>query len=146
METSLIEEFYYPKYGPGQLWETVAKRFQDAGGLLLTGKEVTVLERRGNTVTAALCADGSRFPAEYALSSMPLQQLIPALGDAPNALREIAAGLPYRDFVTVGLLVDALELAHKYLVSKNDPQAGLFADPKALSKEALIALREGLLG
>ena len=113
VETSLIEEFYYPKYGPGQLWETVAKRFQDAGGRLLTGKEVTVLERRGNTVTAALCADGSRFPAEHVLSSMPLQQLIPALGDAPEALREIAFGLPYRDFVTVGLLVDALELKNE---------------------------------
>ena len=113
VETSLIEEFYYPKYGPGQLWETVAKRFTDAGGKLVTGKEVVSFEREGNTIISVICADGSRFDCDAVFSSMPINQLIPALGDAPQEIAEIAAGLPYRDFVTVGLLVDRLALKNE---------------------------------
>ena len=113
VETSLIEEFYYPKYGPGQLWETVAKRYKDAGGKLITGKEVCGLERNGQEIIAVKCADGSVFPCDIVFSSMPLNQLIPALGDAPANVSAIAAGLPYRDFVTVGLLVDKLNLKNE---------------------------------
>ena len=113
VETSLIEEFYYPKYGPGQLWETVAKRFTEAGGTLLLGKEVSGFERDGNTVKAVCCADGSRYEADAVFSSMPLNQLVPALGHAPSDIAAVAAGLPYRDFVTVGLLVDRLQLKNE---------------------------------
>ena len=113
VETSLIEEFYYPKYGPGQLWETVTKRFTDAGGKLLTEKEAVSFVREGNTITAVICADGSQFECDAVFSSMPINQLIPALGDAPQEIAEIAAGLPYRDFVTVGLLVDRLALKNE---------------------------------
>ena len=113
VETSLIEEFYYPKYGPGQLWETVAKRFTQAGGTLILGKEVCALQREGMRLTGAACTDGSRYEADAVFSSMPLSQLVPALGDAPEEVCEIAAGLPYRDFVTVGLLVDRLALKNQ---------------------------------
>ena len=112
-ETSLIEEFYYPKYGPGQLWGTVAKRFLEAGGELLTGKEVTSFTRDGDLITAVGCADGSSYSCDSVFSSMPLQQLVPALGEAPADVSEIAAGLPYRDFVTVGLLVNRLNLKNE---------------------------------
>ncbi len=110
VETSLIEEFYYPKYGPGQLWDTVAKRFVEAGGKLLMSKEVCAMECDGNRITAVVCNDGSHYPADAVFSSMPLSQLVPALGNAPADIAAIAEGLPYRDFVTVGLLVDRLKL------------------------------------
>lgn len=113
VETSLIEEFYYPKYGPGQLWETVAERFRAAGGTLLLNKEVSRFEREGHTLKAVVCGDGSRYEADAVFSSMPLNQLVPALGDAPEDIAAIAAGLPYRDFVTVGLLVDRLNLKNE---------------------------------
>ena len=113
VETSLIEEFYYPKYGPGQLWETAAKRFVEAGGKLLMSKEVCAIERDGKTIKAVICADGSRFPADAVFSSMPLKQLVPALGNAPADIVAIADGLPYRDFVTIGLLVDKLKLKNE---------------------------------
>ena len=113
VETSLIEEFYYPKYGPGQLWETVAKRFTEAGGTLLTGKEVTAFKRDGHNITEVICADGTRYKAQAVFSSMPLNQLVPAIGGAPKDICQIAAGLPYRDFITVGLLVDRLELKNQ---------------------------------
>jgi len=113
VETSLIEEFYYPKFGPGQLWETVAKRFAELGGRLETGKEVVRFRREGERVTAALCADGSEYSGDAFFSTMPLNQLVPALGGAPESVSAIAAGLPYRDFVTVGLLVDRLRLPNE---------------------------------
>lgn len=113
IETSLIEEFYYPKYGPGQMWETVAKRFQAAGGTLMMEKQVDRLERNGQTISAVQCTDGTRYDCDFVLSSMPLQELIPALGDAPKGISAIASGLPYRDFVTVGLLVDKLNLKNE---------------------------------
>ena len=113
VEASLIEEFYYPKYGPGQLWETVAKRFEQAGGTLLKGKEVVSFERKGKKLGAAICADGSRYEADAIFSSMPIKQLVPALGDAPESIAAAAAGLPYRDFVTVGILADRLALKNE---------------------------------
>ena len=113
VETSLIEEFYYPKYGPGQLWETVAKRFTEMGGILLMTKEVCKLEHNGKRITSVTCSDGSTYDCDAVFSSMPLNQLIPALGDAPMNVASIAAGLPYRDFVTVGLLVDKLSLKNE---------------------------------
>ena len=112
-ETSLIEEFYYPKYGPGQLWETVAKRFQEAGGELLLGKEVAAFDQDGDKITGVTCMDGSSYSCDSVFSSMPLKQLVPALPNSPASVLEIAAGLPYRDFVTVGLLVNRLELKNE---------------------------------
>lgn len=113
VETSLIEEFYYPKYGPGQLWEAVAKRFTDAGGTILMNKEVCALENNGRAITTVQCADGSTYRCDAVFSSMPLRQLVPALGKAPERITTIADGLPYRDFVTVGLLVDKLNLKNE---------------------------------
>ncbi|MDO5477230.1 MAG: NAD(P)/FAD-dependent oxidoreductase [Eubacteriales bacterium] len=116
VETSLIEEFYYPKYGPGQLWETVAKRFTEAGGTLLMDREVTGLERDAEDpgrIVGVQCADGTSYACDAVFSSMPLCQLVTALGDVPQEVSEIAAGLPYRDFVTVGLLVDKLNLKNE---------------------------------
>lgn len=113
VETSLIEEFYYPKHGPGQLWEAVAKRFTEAGGTIMIGKEVCGLENDGDRIASVECSDGSSYSCDAVFSSMPLNQLMPALGNAPNNIAAIAAGLPYRDFVTVGLLVDKLNLKNE---------------------------------
>ena len=113
VETSLIEEFYYPKYGPGQLWETVAKRFTGAGGKIVMQSEVTSLGREGNRIVNVQCADGTVYDCDAVFSSMPLCQLVTSLGDVPQEVSEIAAGLPYRDFVTVGLLVNRLHLKNE---------------------------------
>lgn len=113
VETSLIEEFFYPKHGPGQLWETVAKRFKEAGGVLLTEKEAVSFNRDKQIITAVKCADGSTYACDAVISSMPLNQLVPALGGAKSKILDIAEGLPYRDFVTVGLLIDKLNLKNE---------------------------------
>jgi len=111
-ETSLIEEFWYPKFGPGQLWERVARLVTDAGGSVELNQNVVGIETSGDKATAVVCADGRRIEADAFLSSMPLSQLIPAIGCNDPQITEIAAGLPYRDFVTVGLLVERLALGN----------------------------------
>lgn len=108
-QTSLIENFLYPKYGPGQMWETVAQRFEALGGRLVRSAEVTTLERQGDRLSAVSARrdDGSllRLEAAHVVSTMPMRNLVQALQPAPEAaVREIGAGLEYRDFITVGLL------------------------------------------
>ena len=121
-ETSLIESFWYPKHGPGQLWETVAARAQEAGAELVMGAEVVRVNRADGHLSSVVArmADGSErtFEGDFFLSTMPVKDLVQALdeGEAtasepvPARMRQIADGLPYRNFVTVGLLVDRLEL------------------------------------
>ncbi len=108
-ETSLIEEFYYPKYGPGQLWTAVAQRIQAQGGTVCYNSPVTGILRQGNRLTGVVC-NGQEIPADIVISSMPLKDLVNGLADVPHDVRHIAQHLPYRDFVTVGLLVDKLAL------------------------------------
>jgi len=117
VETSLIEQFVYPKYGPGQLWEIVAAEAQALGAKLQMESEVTKIEITDGKATAVeYMSDGEtkRLEADTILSTMPLKDLVLGMGDAPpKTCTEIAAGLPYRDFVTVGILVDKLHLENK---------------------------------
>ena len=117
VETSLIEEFIYPKYGPGQLWETVAKRIEDMGGKVMMKSNVVKVLTKGTKVTGVLyeAKDGEhRLSADYVISSMPLKDLTLALdANVPTNVKDIANGLPYRDFVTVGLLVKKLNLKNE---------------------------------
>ncbi len=109
VETSLIEEFAYPKFGPGQLWETVCDEVRARGGEVRFGKLVTGFSREQDKIIAVLCGEES-IPCDLVISSMPLKSLIAGIPDAPADIQQIANALPYRDFVTVGLLVDRLLL------------------------------------
>lgn len=117
VETSLIEEFIYPKFGPGQLWETVAAEIEDKGGRLLKNCQVTSLTRKDNRISGVVYEhDGKPMEIEgdFVISSMPIKDLVAGLGDAvPDTIQRVASGLPYRDFVTVGLLVNKLNLENK---------------------------------
>jgi protoporphyrinogen oxidase len=113
VETSLIEQFLYPKLGPGQLWEEVARRVVDAGGDVRLGTRVTrVFHAEGRIVAVeAVNADGSRsrIECDTLVSTMSVRDFIRALDPpAPPALAQLAERLPYRDFLTVGLLVKGM--------------------------------------
>jgi protoporphyrinogen oxidase len=115
VETSLIEQFLYPKLGPGQLWEVVGERIVAGGGVIHMRHRVVGLERDAHRITAVIAQDAQgdthRFSGEHVFSTMPVRALCRALSPAPPpAVREVAAGLLYRDFITVGLLVDRLKL------------------------------------
>jgi protoporphyrinogen oxidase len=112
-ETSLIEKFLYPKYGPGQLWEHAADLIRNQGGEILLGWRATRLFVEGDKITAVEAVSDSglrrRFAADYVFSTMPVRELIDAMDTPiPGEVREVSDGLQYRDFITVGLLVDQL--------------------------------------
>lgn len=119
VETSLIEEFLYPKYGPGQLWETLAEDIEQHGGEVHLNAAVSRVHVKGNRVVAVTVrqSDGScrTVGCDYFISSMPIKDLIAAIEgiDVPEDVKRIASELPYRDFITVGLLVDKLKIRNE---------------------------------
>ncbi len=118
VETSLIEQFWYPKYGPGQLWETAANAAEEKGAKILKGYNVKNIVCKDGKITSVICdtPDGeTTIEGDIFISSMPVKDLVCGMtGDKPdNEIIEIAKGLPYRDFVTVGLLVNKMNLENK---------------------------------
>jgi len=119
VETSLIEEFLYPKYGPGQLWETVADEITAMGGKILfhtKAESVSCAENRVQRIVCRNTESGEQVDVEgdVFLSSMPLKDLVLGMGErVPTDVRRVAEGLPYRDFVTVGLLLKGLNLKNE---------------------------------
>ena len=115
-ETSLIEQFWYPKYGPGQLWELVGEKVQEMGGEIRFGCKVQKLRTADGKITGVQCQtpEGeTEISGDIFISSMPVRDLVAGMDDADENINRIAAGLPYRDFVTVGLLVKKLELKNQ---------------------------------
>lgn len=118
VETSLIEEFWYPKLGPGQLWEVVADNSTAKGATIIKGAKVTAIHSENGKASAVdyTTEDGKvvSLKADHVISSMPLNHLIDAMNnggvDVPASVTEVAHGLPFRDFVTVGLLVKKLRV------------------------------------
>jgi protoporphyrinogen oxidase len=110
-ETSLIEKFLYPKLGPGQMWEEVAKRVQEMGGEVLMEQDVRSIEADDGRVRAVRTATQT-FEGDYFFSTMPVQELIRSLEGVtiPAPVREVSDGLMYRDFITVGLLLKKLKV------------------------------------
>jgi protoporphyrinogen oxidase len=115
IETSLIEQFFYPKFGPGQMWESVQQRIEAAGGTVALRHQVVGVERSGDKIVAAhiRAEDGrmQRLSCDYFFSTMPMPELFSMIDPAPpTAVREITEGLEFRDFITVGLLLRRLKL------------------------------------
>lgn len=115
-ETSLIEQFMYPKLGPGYMWETVAKIIEEKDGKIELNKEVVRVKHENGTIISVFIKDKqtgeiTEQKADYYISSMPVKDLINAMGEnVPNDVSEISKGLKYRDFITVGLLLSELKI------------------------------------
>ncbi len=117
VETSLINEFSYPKYGPGQLWETTASQIESLGGKVILGARVKKISLSDDKKISSIVyeKEGKDFSVDcdYLISSMPLKDLLCGMNDVPPEILEIAKGLPYRDYMTVGVLVPKLLLKNK---------------------------------
>ncbi|MGE4443312.1 MAG: NAD(P)/FAD-dependent oxidoreductase [Desulfomicrobium sp.] len=115
-ESSLIDRFLYPKYGPGQLWETDAQYCTEKGASLLMEHTVVAIRKDGDQLTSVIVRDNTKgqekeIPADYVISSMPIKDLIQCIrGDVPKNVAEVAGNLEYRDFITVGVLLKKLRL------------------------------------
>jgi protoporphyrinogen oxidase len=116
VETSLIDRFFYPKLGPGQLWEEVARRVVEKGGALHMHQKVVGVSSLSPSLMQVTVLDEStgkqtQYQGNYVFSTMPVVDLVHAMGDGvPEAVSRVANGLRYRDFMTVGLLVNKLKL------------------------------------
>lgn len=113
-ETSLIEQFLYPKLGPGQLWEEVARQVKEMGGIILMQHDVVQVNTENEKVISIEAFNKEtletiELKGDYFFSTMPVKELVANLeADVPANVREIAAGLQYRDFITVGILLRRL--------------------------------------
>ena len=107
--TSLIEEFRYPKYGPGMMWERASERVQAAGTKVLLDTRVTGIRHHGGRAVSVIGeVDGvaTEYPVTHVISSMPLPALLHAMDPPiPPEVQEAAEGLGFRDFLTVALVV-----------------------------------------
>jgi protoporphyrinogen oxidase len=118
LETSLIEQFLYPKFGPGQMWETVARKVKEMGGEIHTGINITGIQCDGASVKSITGRgpDGTErtFVGDYFFSTMAMKDLVRAMdASIPANVKEVSEGLMYRDFITVGLLCKQLKISEK---------------------------------
>ena len=114
-DTSLIERFLYPKFGPGQLWEHVADKVANSGGEIHMQQKVDSIIVEGNKVVAVetvnAAGERQRFEGDYFISTMPMRELVQALKtEIPANVREVSDGLQYSDFITVGILANKLDV------------------------------------
>ena len=115
-ETSLITQFYYPKYGPGQMWEVVAKKIQEMSGEVRMRTKVSQVKIARSQVVSVTVEDSDtgkteKIECDYFFSTMPIKHLMRMIHPSPppDVLR-ISDGLVYRDFITVGLLLKRLKV------------------------------------
>ncbi|MBO4453237.1 MAG: NAD(P)/FAD-dependent oxidoreductase, partial [Clostridia bacterium] len=112
VETSLIEQYIYPKKGPGQLWEALADEVRSLGGEIIMNAKVDGVVTDGKKVVSVR-ANGKDYGADYFISSMPVKDLCDSMDKVPEEVLKVTHDLPYRDFITVGLLCDKLQITNK---------------------------------
>lgn len=124
-ETTLIEQFLYPKFGPGQMWEVVADKIKEQGAEIITECDVDKIFTQDSLVTkvSAIKKDGTRieFEADYVFSTTSVKELIASFqSSVKKEIKEVSDNLQYRDFLTVGLLVDKLKIEEQgHLIKDN---------------------------
>jgi protoporphyrinogen oxidase len=147
--TSLIEEFQYPRLGPGMMWEKTARMIEDQGGEVHMQSEVVKVNRDGQRVTSIDVKhwkdDGSdpvmeRVEGDHFINSMALRDLIHAFDPPPPpAVVEAANKLKYRDFLIVTLVLDHADPFRDNWIYIHSPkvQVGRIQNFRAWSKELL---------
>ena len=108
LETSLIEQFLYPKFGPGQLWESVAEEIIKMGGKIYKNSKINKININNGKVDSILTESENKITADYFISTMPIKDLFLSFSNAPENVLNIAKHLEYRDFITMGVLVKGI--------------------------------------
>ena len=115
-EVSLIDKFYYPKYGPGQFYEEMAKKIKAMGGKIITESKVVKINTNNNQITTVVYQKNNKTytkKVDILISSMAVKDLVESLDYVDKNILKLASGLPYRDFITVGILVPKIDLKPK---------------------------------
>ena len=108
--TTLIDEFHYPRKGPGQMWNSAKKIIGEKGGKVELNSQLIRFNRKDDRIASVVIKkDNSiqEISGDHYLSTIPLRELIQAIKPAPpDKVLKAAQGLKYRDFFTVGLIID----------------------------------------
>ena len=124
-ETSLIDEFFYPKFGCGQLWNLMADYIKNNGGEIHLNTKVVALNNENNKINSLTVIENSNqyeYYGDYVISSMPVKDLILGLKFYPDEeILDVAKNLPYRDYMLVALYLNELKLKNntKYKTINN---------------------------
>ncbi|MEQ1728961.1 MAG: NAD(P)/FAD-dependent oxidoreductase [Vicinamibacterales bacterium] len=149
---TLIEEFDYPRFGPGMMWEAVAERIEAAGGRIRLESWVSALHHAdGRIVSVDIERGGQRepVPAGHVISTMAIRDLVNALVPAPpSAVLDAARRLKYRDFLTVALVLDSPDVFPDNWIYIHDEsvRVGRIQNFKNWSPEMVPHLRQTCLG
>jgi protoporphyrinogen oxidase len=124
LETSLIENFLYPKLGPGQMWEEVGKRVIEKGGKILFHQEVDCIRHDGEQIVSIEAVDPrtkerTEYTGDVFFSTMAVQDFVNAASPPPHKeIIDVSDGLVYRDFITVGMLLSKLKIKQEHAQSE----------------------------
>ncbi len=123
---TLIRNFFYPRLGPGQMWETAAHKILDKGGGIFLDRRVQTIhwDETGVTHITGTNGAGEFFQQEgsYFLSSIPLKELMLSLDPPPpKEVQNAAKALRYRDFLTVCLIVNRAKVFPDTWIYIHDP-------------------------
>lgn len=125
VETSLIDKFLYPKFGPGQMWEEVLKIILQNGGIIIRNSKATTFYVQSNRIEKVEIVNQHKetntiIEGDYFFSTMPVKDLIAGISPGPNLeIKDIAKNLQYRDFITVGLLMKSLKIKNNKSTTTN---------------------------
>ena len=124
--TTLIDRFRYPRLGPGQMWERVATALADAGQPVKMGRTLLGIEHSGGRVRSVITRDEHGTVEEHHgahfVSSIPIRELVGLLDPAaPDDVRAAAAGLAYRDFISIALMIDRADVFPDNWIYIHDP-------------------------
>jgi protoporphyrinogen oxidase len=119
---SLISEFNYPRYGPGQMWEQMTSEIRAKGGEVRLNAPVTRLRMSSEGRVTEVVAAGETLTPSHVISSLPLRTTVGiAEPEAPGQVRDAARGLRYRDFLTVALVIEGEDLFPDNWIYIHDP-------------------------
>ncbi|MCK9250204.1 MAG: NAD(P)/FAD-dependent oxidoreductase [Solirubrobacteraceae bacterium] len=107
---TLITEFDYPRYGPGQMWEKMTGAIAERGGEIAMETPIERLRLEGNRITAVTAGGETVTDFDQVISSLPLRNVLRMTDGAPEHVKRAAEGLEYRDFLTVSLVIDGEDL------------------------------------
>ena len=107
---SLISEFNYPRFGPGQMWEAMRAAIEEQGGEVRLDARVDSMELEGGRITSVVVAGEAYESPEAVISSLPLREVVEMISPAaPQEVIDAARGLRYRDFLTVAIVLDGAD-------------------------------------
>jgi len=127
-ETSLIEEFNYPKYGPGMMYEAVAEKIKAAGGTILLGQQVTGLRHRDGKITSVEVTKAglkTEHVADVIVSTIPLPDTLTLLFPDKPEVAATARNMRFRDFISVNLILDQADVFPDTWIYVHDPSVKL---------------------